>query len=397
MTPGRAIPIPLARPSTTRSTRWTRAAGCASDDDAIFVEGPIEPMAADLVPLGDLPFSTAPSSLPTATYQPGSASFELELAAPDGYIWTLQVPALALGRPTDISMTALENLAADEIPGQFVSGVLLEPDGLRFDVPATLTVTGGLPEAVMVVLGGGHDGTAMDLAMAVDGSLASAQVTHFSSYAADNVDQAQLDQLTARADAQYQELQRRASEVVADRPLRIPVPPALPLRCASGDEATANEAAMSAFRDAFADAEIVLAQKMLAVGTDLQLLGTEADVFSTEQQLLARSLSKARMLFLEYGNDARYLPAVGAVLLNALKNAQLLGTDDPEIAADFAELATMYRSQIRSLLDELIEQHEYRNVRAVATRPTCSSPRSPFAGRPATAGPTISWVRARAD
>jgi hypothetical protein len=198
--------------------------------------------------------------------------------------------------------------------------------------------------------------------MPANGSMASAQVTHFSSYGADDLDEAALMTL---AEARYRELQASAREVLADRQLEVPVPPALPLQCVRGDEAAANEAAMSAFREAFADPEIVLVQQMLAVGTDLQLLGSQTEVFTTEKELVARSVSKARALFLEYGNDVSYLPAVGAVLLNALRNAQLLGTADPEIDADFAELAAMYRRQIQGLLDELIEQHEYRNVQAI--------------------------------
>jgi len=69
---------------------------------------------------------------PTNRERRGSSS---ELAALDVCVWTLQLPALALGRPTRISMTSLANLAADETPGRIVSGVLLEPDGLRFALP----------------------------------------------------------------------------------------------------------------------------------------------------------------------------------------------------------------------------------------------------------------------
>ena len=343
----------------------TADGGGALDEEVVFVDGPIDALAGDLEPLGDLSFSTDTSSVATATYQPGGAPFELQLAGPDGYVWTLQVPALALGRSADISMTALADLEADEVPGQIVSGVQLAPDGLEFDVPATLTVSGGTPAGVMVVLGGEHDGTAMDFVMPVDASMSSIQVTHFSTYAADAVEQAQIDELTARAERQYQELQRRARAVLADRQLTVPVPPALPLHCVSGDEAAANAAAMTKFRDAFADPEIVLALEMLAVGTDLQLLGSDTDVFAAPRELVARSVTKARALLLEYGNDARYLPAVGAVLRNALTNAQLLGIKDPAVDADFAKLAALYRGQIRGLLDELIDQHEYRNVQAV--------------------------------
>jgi hypothetical protein len=344
--------------------------GGTVDDEVVFVDGPIEPMAQDLASLGDLSFSTDPSMMSTATYEPGATSFELELAAPDGYVWTLQVPPLALGRSTAISLTALVDLHAEDIPGHIVSGIQLEPDGLEFDVPATLTLSGGTTESSTsdggtVVFGGEHDGTAMNFAMPIGASLSSVQVTHFSTYAADAAERAQLDELTARAEVQYQELQRRARVVLADRQLNVPVPPALPLRCASGDESTANDAAMTKFRDAFADPEIVLAVEMLAVGANLQLLGSDTDVFATPTRLIARSVTKARALLLEYGNDVRYLPAVGAVLLNALTNAQRLGIKDPETDTDFAELAALYRGQIRGLLDELIDEHEYRNVQAI--------------------------------
>jgi hypothetical protein len=336
--------------------------GGAVDGEVVFVDGSIEPSAVGVGPLGDLSFSADSASVVTATYEPGAAPFVLELVASDGHVWTLEIPSLALGRSTDISMTALTDLGAGEIPGRIVSGVQLGPDGLQFDVAATLTVSGGAPDGVMVLVGGAHDGTGMDFAMPANGSMASAQVTHFSSYGADDLDEAALLTL---AEARYRELQASAREVLADRQLEVPVPPALPLQCVSGDEAAANEAAMSAFREAFADPEIVLVQQMLAVGTDLQLLGSQTEVFTTEKELVARSVSKARALFLEYGGDVGYLPAVGAVLLNALRNAQLLGTADPEIDADFAELAAMYRRQIQGLLDELIEQHEYRNVQAI--------------------------------
>lgn len=64
----------------------------------------------------------------------------LSVTASDGTLYTLSIPAAALLSPAEISMTPLDQVGNLPIDEAIANGVLLEPDGLVFIKPATLTI-----------------------------------------------------------------------------------------------------------------------------------------------------------------------------------------------------------------------------------------------------------------
>jgi len=335
--------------------------------EARFVDQPLEPPVVDVPSLGSASFTVDPSNRVVGEATARGGDLELQLTDSAGLTWSLRVPALAMGAPQVISMTALTDLDRGDITGNLVGGVLLEPDGLQFDAPVTLSVAGAALRGTTLILGGAPDGSEMAFTLPGDADAgASALLLHFSAYAADDLDDPQIAQMLEQARQQYKALADQARALLKDGDIDVPRPPSVPLRCTDEDETRDNQESLDAFARAFGDPEMTLIGKMLAAQRNLQLLGEPDTGFSLEVRLLGRQARKARLLIDEYGQDVDNLPAITSAVLGVARNLQLLGGDDDGTAGQLvAELPALYERAIEALLDELVADHEYRNIGAI--------------------------------
>ena len=129
--------------------------------------------------LGDAAFTVDSANKATGEFTPG-IPLSLSVTDSEGVTWTLDVPAGALLTGETITMTALRDITTDGLFDTLDGGVLLEPDGLYFYSPATLTVSGDdCVDAIMLV--GNHDGGNLDLSCYENGAgSATVYITHFS-------------------------------------------------------------------------------------------------------------------------------------------------------------------------------------------------------------------------
>lgn len=113
----------------------------AGPETAVTVADVPNASPLDLPHLGEVSFSidntvkavTAPVSVVEDTV--------LKLTDGRGLSYELVVPAGSITQRISITMRALTGLSSTTVPGKLLGGVLLEPDGLRFAVPATLSVS----------------------------------------------------------------------------------------------------------------------------------------------------------------------------------------------------------------------------------------------------------------
>jgi len=179
---------------------------------------------ADLpVDLGKASFTVDKSATATSEYVPGEP-LTLSVTDSAGATWTLDIPGHALMYPDTITITAVKDITADEL-GSFDGGVILEPDGLQFLEPATLTASGGGWGGDCILLTGGHDGSNLNFVeYETDENSATATTWHFSSQLGqkgpnwNQYDQQLLDQF------------RRAvgyAQDILKKPVKAPVPPSI--------------------------------------------------------------------------------------------------------------------------------------------------------------------------
>jgi hypothetical protein len=88
--------------------------------------------------LGDVTFVPDSDGAKEAVFKYEDTVLEVKDAS--GLTWKLTIPANGLLSEETITMTPLKDVK--DANGRELSGVLLEPDGLKFIIPATLTITG---------------------------------------------------------------------------------------------------------------------------------------------------------------------------------------------------------------------------------------------------------------
>jgi hypothetical protein len=342
-----------------------QAAPAAGDlGEAEFVEGPFERLPLDLPPLGSASFSVDRSRQISGEALDYGQPLMLQITDGAGLTWTLTIPTLALEKPHTITMTALSDLHSSEIPGDLVGGVLLEPDGLQLDVPALLTVTGEALKGKTLILAGRHDGSAMEFTLSGTGQAGvSAQIYHFSSYAATDWENKIIDNYRKEFISQYKALTREARELLKDKSMKIPVPPRIPMQCAGEEEMQKREQQLQQFMNDFNSPEGELMLKLHTALLGLEMTTGELDT-SYLEALSLRLYKKARLLVLAYGVENEYLPAVTRAALHAARTIQLVGAENSQAltAELFQDLTFMYDRAVKELLKELVNEHDYRNM-----------------------------------
>jgi hypothetical protein len=367
-----AAPATLNAPtdSTPASTGGTTSTQAASQNAVSTDAGSSATVAVDLSTLPSLGSSTFTVDSSTSTegeYKADGTELKLELTDNVGLTWTLLIPADALDYSQPITMTSLTDISSEDVIGNLVGGVLLEPDGLQFTIPATLTVSGSALAGTTILLGANQDGSQVNFLVPADSPEgASALIYHFSSAMGDNLDD---DQLTGgmlqQALRTYAELAKMAKEILKTS-VPTPTPPSLKLRCMDKKEEEQAAEQFNKFAEEFKNPEFTMVSFMLAVQKQIQLLGGESPGVSLEASLTQRLVTKAENMIATYGNRTEYLRAITLVPLSSLRELQLLGAgDDASDQKINQQLVTMWTKAIDDLLKELVEEHEYRNVSAI--------------------------------
>ncbi|MGI9430764.1 MAG: hypothetical protein ACR2PQ_01030, partial [Myxococcota bacterium] len=125
----------------------------------------------------------------------------------DGTVYRLRVPAGALAEPTGITLTPVVALEGMPLEGGHVAALDLQPAGLVFATPATLTITPPAPLPEETLTGFGWTGSENRFGIAAgwvspDGASFHVQVPHFSGYGMGIAGPSQLDALAAELLAQ---------------------------------------------------------------------------------------------------------------------------------------------------------------------------------------------------
>ncbi|HET6153656.1 MAG TPA: hypothetical protein VFE15_11895 [Marmoricola sp.] len=115
----------------------------------------------------------------------GPAGGTITTSASDGTTYELDVPPLAVGNPTPITMTPVASIDTLGLSGGLAGAVYVGPTGLKLAEPATLRITTTKPTPAGMRLVGfdvADDGVTTDLvAAAATGAVQAVNVTHFSS------------------------------------------------------------------------------------------------------------------------------------------------------------------------------------------------------------------------
>lgn len=333
------------------------------EGEARFVDGPMEDVLGDLPALGSMTFTLDATHQASGEFTPGGPGLVLSLTDAAGLTWMLSLPSGALDKEETITMTALVDVRSDDIPGSLLGGVLLEPDGLRLMEPGTLAVAGDGLEDKALFLGGSHDGTGVNFALPnLTGAGSEAVIEHFSSYTVIHSDDPQITELRDQGSQHYKELSKKGRELLKNKQINVPRPPAIPLHCPKDDEEAGQRAeALRAFEEAFRKPESDLLVQLMATQTSLSQMGVKPD-FTLEVRLLERSIKKVNLLIKQYGDQAENVNAITQVGMRVAREMTLLNQSHPGSVEVMEALGRMSERAIDELLKELREEHEYRNV-----------------------------------
>lgn len=281
--------------------------------------------------------------------------------------WKLTVPEGALLNDTEIKMTLLYNISGSEATGELDSGVMLEPDGLDFIKPATLTAEGDYEYGF--AYSARQDGTNLDTACAEikDGNIA-LSVSHFSMYALKQMTQEEFDKLReseiSKAEATLKEAIEEAKKVVKE-PIMIPPLPTWS-KCLLHDEESEKTRKAYDELDALyiklASPEYAVLQKMAKSASTIALCGgkTTQPYENPRNKLSYRLYKKAQKVLKEYGaNKENIIPAIN-LSMHLLRDS----TWSPDITSEmsqaiFKEAGLLALQASRAYLDEIIKNHDY--------------------------------------
>lgn len=319
-----------------------------------------EKITADTSFEGIVKFEKDSSSKVSLQYDTDSSNEQqVRLETPDGLVWDLIIPAHALLEDATITMTSLKNVESPSI-GSIKAGVLLEPDGLQFYKPATLTLSGNAGSNPLL-LSGNHDGSKTGLALVekTNGGV-SARLLHFSSiydYPLD--DEHKMTQLREKAAGNYEEIRQIALDFLKT-PIRTPAPKPMSLRCPA-DHKPMYEDELRQFLAVFYHPEGEIAQELLAAARTVALLNggdTPEEATDICMRLAKRLLKKAYKLSNTYYPQEEYLLPIGTAALSVERDYQLLGGPDDRSTINM--IGDWVNKVAQQFLDDLRDKHDYK-------------------------------------
>lgn len=330
-----------------------------------------EPLQIDTAIEGGVRFEKDESHTASLEYDPDSnEAQQLTLTAEDGTVWSLVIPDHALLKCTTIKMTSLKNIVSDSL-GSLKAGVLLEPDGLEFYKPVTLTMSGSGTGDNPMLLGGNHDGSKIELAMVEkNGQGISASILHFSTAYGDPLsDDEKLKQLQKQASEDYLKIRKTAIDYLKE-PITVPTPPAISLRCPA-DHTPQDEEAIQEFINSVNRPEGEIIQKLLAAArADILLNSTvlngseDDDAINVSLALAERVMKKVEKLFETYYPKEEFAKAIIQAALITQRDYELLGGKGVSFVEKVADWVNIIAEKF---LNELRENHDYKLIKVLFT------------------------------
>jgi hypothetical protein len=302
-------------------------------------------------------------------YVPLGGAVSLELKDRQGNLWRLDIPENALPYAETISMQLAEAINTDMTPGKPSAGVVLQPEGLQFVLPATLTITG--PEAKAdksFVFCGDQSGRQLNFAMKkaatqAEANKLSAAVSHLSSYILYTPgSEEEFRQAKEMAAASYQEAVKEAKAFLKTPITAPPVPPDYSFMCKEEDGENASAArnrALDMYIARVVQPEKDLIVRLLASGREAAVLGQEQEAFYYAGLLQMRNIKKADKLIAAYQNDEEKLVPVMNATLKILKEAQTLGADI-SIQTYLQTFSDWMARAADKKIKEIREEHNYK-------------------------------------
>jgi hypothetical protein len=296
----------------------------------------------------------------------------LTLTYTDGmYNWKFDFPADALRSKTEIKIIAMKDIKSDAL-GNVPCGAVLEPDGLNFTVPVTVTVSGGNLGAKAFMLTGKSDGTDMTPTICADdnGTL-TAKIFHFSGLAVtdNSSNDALMKKLTEGYKTAYKKLLNMAKSLLK-QPFQIPEPPDISLRCVPGTHST-DYSATEPYLDQFLSPEVGI---LLLLGGALTVLKATDPDFITDKDMKIvgeigkRLIVKGEELIKRYSPaQEKYVACAKAFQLasNFITNYNWLFNVSNEAKPDSTSIINYAQAVSKSLLKDLTEKHDYTAIGAI--------------------------------
>jgi hypothetical protein len=307
----------------------------------------------------------------------------LQVTDASGITWTLTLPVGTLDYDQTVTMTAMSQLTSTDIPGDLIGGVVLEPDGLTFVNPPTITLSGTGEEAVILLFTGKQDGTGNEFALTKLGDpQTSATLYHFSTFWGNQVGKAKASGDTAWA--KYAgKMGKELDELIAmakallNYDLEVPVPPpAVEFGCKDDQGKKNDDQKIQEYIDQFIEPEAYFIREL---GSKAQFQGavsghweynqftgkmvwvgeTDERILTLMTQLAERIAAKFDILIKMYGTQSEYFPVMVRLLLQIQKSVEMVGGDQTPFTKYYSALNNMVDKVYETLFDKLINGHDY--------------------------------------
>lgn len=316
--------------------------------------------------LGSLSFTPDPSRSARGEYFPDGEGLILEVKDTQGLLWRLEISKGACPSAETIVMTALGDVTGDVL-STVESGVLLEPDGLRFVRPAILTASG--PDIKgMALLTADHGGKRLAYAPGKHGGEEiGIELAHFSSaFTFDDEDQG-LDGLKSIAAKMLEEEIEMARQLLRE-PVSVPVPPDISFKCSEESCDEPDTTCLTLFLDAFMSPELYYMEELAMAGQNYSLVyGSDGQIeesLAILGALAGRYVKKADKLFAEYCYDPDKCLAVSYAVLSGLSQCALCAAD-MDYDAYHTIIAEWYDKTWDYYYNELRRKHDFKCVHAI--------------------------------
>lgn len=325
-----------------------------------------EPVRYDFPALGSVSFqkdTDASTSLEVTVHQP---AIEMQVVDAAGLTWKLSIPEGALESDQTLTMTPLSDLHSSQI-NSLAGGVVLEPDGLKFMLPAHLSVSGlGLGEYTLI-LSGTHMGEAVDYALHdLSAPEPTAQLLHFSTYFASHSDDAKINEIYKQAYEAYQQAVKDAKKLLKGE-IQAPGPPSIPLECPDAETGEENGQELDKFLKDGMEPENALLVRLLTLRSVMARAGMDEfeAVGEVELRLINRQYRKAQELIGRYQGDEEKLLAVSLFVVEVARQLQLLGDTSEKSALLINDLASWTDKMVDTLLKDIAKDHNYKKIPVV--------------------------------
>jgi hypothetical protein len=292
---------------------------------------------------------------------PADKELVLEAADASGAQWSQTIPAYAIPAGTEISIAPLSEIKNGSYPCSVTGGVMLEPDGLKFDKPGTLTVKPSSNTSPAIMLTGDGEGNGLNFleSQQNDGSITAA-IEHFSTAYFQPENDPHMRDLQDKTTKDYENVLQLVKELLK-RHIEVLPPPDISLECLSDEK----YAQASEFADKTLQPEMLYFDELTKLGKEMTLLGSEqAEKESLEYagRIAARLARKADKLIAltKDMNPNKFLATVKAVLRCYQRACAFnVNVPDPgEAMGPYAKKTADY------CLAELRDKHNFKYTRA---------------------------------